>query len=249
MQAEYVKAYLLGLLDEEVSAAVEERFFSDRAFYLSVEAEEKRLIADYIAGHLPENERQAFEAQCENLPALTRQVQNARAAFNARASTASYRRIPVLLLAAAVVLAVAASFLMNRRDSARIAASQPSQPRPPAVSAETLNLPPGTYMDGDSSLPHLTATSANVQMRIDLPGQTTPVIGRIRIWLLSADGTWTVHRTGVREIASEATLRGHQILFELPGSELPPGEYRAEILSNPPSQAGYRRFRIDRPKN
>jgi hypothetical protein len=249
MQAESVKAYLLGLLDEESSAAVEERFFCDRTFFLRLAAEEKRLIADYIAGHLPENERRAFETRCKNLPALSHQVDIARAEFSARAGAESYRRLVVPLLAATVLLAVASILWMKRGDSTRIADSNPPQPRPPAVSVETLTLAPGTYMDGDSSLPHLPYSSGIIQIRIDLPGQIKPVTGQIRVWFLSADGNWKTHWTSNHQSVSEATAHGQQIVLELAGSQLPPGEYRAEILSDPPSQVGFRRFRIDRPRN
>ncbi|MFN7933931.1 MAG: hypothetical protein U0R19_11415 [Bryobacteraceae bacterium] len=250
MQAGSVRAFVLGLLDNDAAAAVEGRCFSDRAYFLSVQSEERRLIADYVAGRLPADEERAFKAQTRKLPALREEVEAARAEYEASTHSGKHRLGVVLALATTALLVVTGSLWMTRQDHAEMTILRiPIPPRLPALEAKVLDLPAGTYMDGGSGIPHMPRTTGTIRMRISLPGQTSAVTGRIRIDLLSADGAWKAHWTGDHQVRSEPTPYGQVLFFEVAGSLLAPGEYRTQIVSDPPLPAEFRRFRIDRHRN
>src|ERR1035441_2528989 len=78
MYSEPVRAYLLGILDESKSAAVEQKYFTDRAFFLFTRAEETRLIEDYLAARLSPPETRQFEERYLSVPELRAMVEEIR---------------------------------------------------------------------------------------------------------------------------------------------------------------------------
>src|SRR5882757_5684418 len=78
MYSEPVKAYLLGILDEGKAAEVEQKYFTDRAFFLFAQQEEQRLIEDYLADRLPPAEVRQFELRYLSVPELRDKVEQLR---------------------------------------------------------------------------------------------------------------------------------------------------------------------------
>jgi hypothetical protein len=70
---------LLGQLADDEAAALEEKYFIDRAFFLRVQAVEQGLIEDYLENRLPRSERAQFESRYLTVPALRQRLEEVRA--------------------------------------------------------------------------------------------------------------------------------------------------------------------------
>jgi hypothetical protein len=77
--SEPVRSYLLGQLADHEASALEEKYFTDRSFFLRVRVVEQELIEDYLENRLPRSERQQFEDRYLKVPALQRRLEEVRA--------------------------------------------------------------------------------------------------------------------------------------------------------------------------
>jgi hypothetical protein len=68
-------AYLLGRLKDAERMAVEERLFSDEAFFDSLEIAEDRLIQAYVRGELTSDEREGFKRHFDQSPQRRERVE------------------------------------------------------------------------------------------------------------------------------------------------------------------------------
>ena len=78
MSPEAVRSYLLGTLEEGEAASVEEKYFTDRNFFLFVQGVETALIEDYLSGRLAPSVKGHFEARYLSIPDLRQRVEEVR---------------------------------------------------------------------------------------------------------------------------------------------------------------------------
>jgi hypothetical protein len=74
-----LRQYLLGLLTPEGRTALEERLFTDEAFYEELLIAEDELIDLYLAGRIPDAEREPFESNFLAAPERRKKLRFARA--------------------------------------------------------------------------------------------------------------------------------------------------------------------------
>lgn len=74
-----IRDYLLGVLQAERRAEIEQRILSDDGFHQEVEIAEEELVDDYVSGELSAADRLSFEANFLASPLRRRKLQFARA--------------------------------------------------------------------------------------------------------------------------------------------------------------------------
>src|SRR6266566_694368 len=75
---EPVRAYLLGKLDDQTASVLEQRYFTDRSFFLRVREIETALIQDYVAGRLASTDKHLFENRYLTVPEMRRRLEEVR---------------------------------------------------------------------------------------------------------------------------------------------------------------------------
>jgi hypothetical protein len=234
ISSEAVRQYLLGILDEQEVARVEERYFTDRKFFLWVKAEEERLIADYLAGRLESDHRQAFEKQCLTLPALAQRLEQARSRQKVLAVLPNTRSVGWtrgLKIAAVILLAIGVATTYGTYSNALQV-----EPLPAVVRSHTLltslSLDPG-LSKGDSTPgqpPPLHGSSqaqGYVQLVLRLPGQRTPALYRASI--VSPGGKLNTIWSSPAPQWSTAQPGTQALVLDLDSSILPNGDYLVEV--------------------
>ena len=61
IQADAVKSYLLGTLPDDQASAIEERYFTDPAFFNEIRSMEIDLICEFLDEELTEEEQEQFK--------------------------------------------------------------------------------------------------------------------------------------------------------------------------------------------
>jgi len=74
-----LRRYLLGMLDDEGQARVEERFLADRDFREQILVAEEEFIDDYLSGELSEQERESFDEYFLQTPQQRQKLRIAKA--------------------------------------------------------------------------------------------------------------------------------------------------------------------------
>ena len=69
---------MLGKLSDDEAASLEEEYFTNRDYFLKIQAEEKTLIADYLDGKLQSADKHYFESRYLQVPLLQRKVEEVR---------------------------------------------------------------------------------------------------------------------------------------------------------------------------
>jgi hypothetical protein len=248
-----LRRYLLRTLAEAERVELEAEALRDDAAFERLQAVEDDLFHDYARGGLPDGERRDFERTLLLTPGGARRLEEARAFLGRLGVRAEPRRAarwvsPVWLAAAAVVLAVAAAWLLRGTPAPPRQAQQPSpalpvpspplSPAPPAAPASptvpsrvvSLALSPG-LVRGSGSMPrlHITDRVASITLVLSLPPR---VSGRtFDAALRSAEGTVVWREAGRRPDRGGATLT-----LDLPATELPEGDY--ELVLERPASGG-----------
>lgn len=82
IQADAVKSYLLGTLPDDRASVIEERYFTDAAFFNEIRRIEIDLICEFLDEELTEDEREQFNRRYMQIPAskgwLTKFVRGVR---------------------------------------------------------------------------------------------------------------------------------------------------------------------------
>jgi hypothetical protein len=124
MSSEPVRSYLLGTLEESCAAEIEQRYFTDRAFFHFVQAVETGLIEDYLAGRLLPSVKSRFEERYLTVPDLRRRVEEVRGTrVRARTAVAPVRPIRLVLIAAILLICVGGAALWLARSRMRVESS------------------------------------------------------------------------------------------------------------------------------
>ena len=152
-----MRDYLLGTLDECDAALLEEKCFTDSAFFQWVRQVEDELIADYLQGRLAEDAKERFERRYLVVPELKHRLEAVR--NRKPVGAGSSFRVHWRFVLAAVVLACCAvsPWLLL-----------PTRPSHPAEMARTLAASPAIAL-GDVNLTPGLAKGAASQVEFTLP--------------------------------------------------------------------------------
>lgn len=231
MNTEAVRSYLLGTVDEPGAASIEERYFTDRGFFLFVKTVETALIEDYLAGRLPDSLRSRFEQRYLRVPELRsrlEEIRNRRSVAPAQAFSAHQARF--LMAAAILLFCVGGAVLWFYFDHSRlIPLSTPKGPRPVLA---TITLSPG-LMKGEVSTAGrlvLKPGSGDVQILLELPGQAQSAQCLADISIAPPNGGWNRIWSTPRPVWSTHSPGGQQVAILVDSSLLVRGDYLVEVI-------------------
>jgi hypothetical protein len=246
-----VRDYLLGQLTKQDAAAIEERYFLDRAFLASVEAVEKRLIRDYLDNRLSAADRETFESQYTTLPALRKKLAAARVeraergTGQAPAGLAGIWRLAVVCL----VLLAAIGAWMYMRDR-RTPVPLEARNSPPAGRAIDLEMSPGLLKDARGAVRELTLPldAPAVRFTLELIGECPAGGCDASLSVVGDDGRWQRVWASSARLASVRRDRNSSVVVEVPSSIFQRGDYvmqltksESEVLASYPLSVADRR--------
>lgn len=225
IQADVVKSYLLGTLPDDQASAVEERYFTDPAFFNEMRSMEIDLICQFLDQELTEKEQEQFEHRCLQVPKLKKLVDEVR---ERRGAIPQPRLMPRIVSVAAALICIAViGFVVLRKGLAppaqKASVETPSQ-------GISLFLEPRVTMGADSEAKKLVLTSQlqPVSVVAELPGQTVSADYVARVFRIGNDGGRNnVFTSG--QIRSMARTGGQQVTVKLLSADLPAGDYLMEL--------------------
>lgn len=226
-----VRSYLLGQLDDDQAAVLEDRYFSDPAVFRWVRDVEAAMIAEYLKGELSASERERFEQRYLEVPELKKRLEEVRR--NAPVTQ------PVLLhmrwqfvLTAVVLVCCGLSWLVWRGAGDRRAPIAQGQPPNPPVVALAVHLVPGLVKGAKARQVEFTPPpGGRVRLSLELPGRNSPLACRVAIALVAPDGGRGIAWTS-QPVLSSAVGTGQEVVVELAASLLPPGDYVGEVVTS-----------------
>jgi hypothetical protein len=229
---ESMRSYLLGKLSDDEAAALEEEYFTNRDYFLKVQAEEKTLIADYLDGKLPSADKHYFESRYLQVPLLQRKVEEVRRQRSApRPATQLSARISWrVALAFASILLLGFGLSVYRsywsKPPELVARNQPPQ----APSALTIRIRPGSVKGPSSTTAQFEPPSGGsaVNLILELPGQASPIRYRVRISMVDSNGRLAPVWDSPEALVSSKSGKDQVLTLQMGGSLLRPGDYVAE---------------------
>jgi anti-sigma factor RsiW len=226
IQADVVKSYLLGTLPDEEASAVEERYFTDPAFFNEIRSMEIDLICEFLDEELTEEEREHFKRRYLHIPRLKKLVDDVRG----RREENIPRPRPIALIASVAATLVCISvigFVAIRKGLSppvqKASVGAPSQ-------GVTLFLEPGVTMGASSETKKLVLRSQAqpVSLVAELPGQTVSADYVARVFSIERNGGRNnIFNSG--QIRSVPRTGGQQVTVKLSSTDLPAGDYIMEL--------------------
>jgi hypothetical protein len=247
MSSEPVRSYLLGTLEESCAAEIEQRYFTDRAFFHFVQAVETGLIEDYLAGRLLPSVKSRFEERYLTVPDLRRRVEEVRGTrVRARTAVAPVRPIRLVLIAAILLICVGGAALLLARSRMRVESLPVSAGAPPVLA--TLSLSPGVLKGAGAETPRLSPApgDGSVRLLLDLPGQTSPLLCSVQVSLAAAGGAWRKVWSSPQPTLSTPSPGGQHLAVILDTSLLSRGDYLVEVLGSDGQVLETYSFRVPR---
>lgn len=226
IQADAVKSYLLGTLPDDQASVVEERYFTDPAFFNEIRSMEIDLICEFLDKELTEEEQEQFKRRYLEIPRLKKLVDEVREQREENIP----RPRPIALIAsvaAALVCILVIGFVVLRKG-----------PSPPVqkgsvetpLQGVTLFLEPGVTMGAGSETRKLVLPSQvqPVSLIAELPGLTVSTDYVARVFRIGPDGGRSnVITSG--QIRSLQRTGGQEVTVKLSSADLPPGDYVMEL--------------------
>jgi hypothetical protein len=225
-----MRSYLLGTLEPECAGLIEERYFTDRNFFLFMQAAETALIQDYLAGQLAPLPRRLFEERYLKVPDLRRRVEEVRLGSAAKVeSDASNFNAQMLLAAAIVVFCICGLTLWMFRGRLALEPLPTTGVARPILA--TVALTPGITKAGSTETAQLVRTSAPGSFRflLDIPGDPIPNFVFVRLSIFSPDGSARQIWSSGKPYWPERSPQGKQIMVLLESSLLTPGDFLIEV--------------------
>jgi hypothetical protein len=221
-----VKSYLLGTLPDDQASAVEERYFTDPAFFNEIRRMEIDLICKFLDQALTEEEQEQFNRHFLQIPRLKKLVDEVR---ERREENIHPPRSMALIasVAAALVCISVIGFVVLQKRLAKPVQEASVETRLQGVS---LFLEPGVTMGTGSEIRRL-VTPSQVQpiaLIAELPGQSVSTNYVARVFLIGPDGGQSnVFTSG--QIRCVPRTGGQQVTVKLSSADLPPGDYVMEL--------------------
>ena len=225
IQADVVKSYLLGALPDDQASAVEERYFTDPAFFNEIRSMEIDLICQFLDEELTEEEQNQFERRYLQVPKLKKLVDEVR---ERRVASRQRRLIPWIFSVAAALVCIAVIGFVVLRKGLTLPVQKASVETPPQ--GISLFLEPGVTMGAGSETKKLALPSRvqPVSLLAELPGQTVSADYVARVFSVGRDGgRIKVFSSG--QIRSVARTGGQQVTVKLSSADLPSGDYLMEL--------------------
>jgi len=244
--------YLLGVLSPGENDQVEERYFSDDAFFDVVQAREDELIRDYVCGVLPEPQRTQFTKKYLTNPHLREKVVVVEALRSTASRPVGVRlpveplsarlarwlrfRSPVLRLAGAFALVMlAVGIWYGARTSVLPQRHGPSQVgrqgglAPPVSTMASFVLAPGTSRGGPDQNHRLTVPAGvrTVRLELQLLAPADYRTYRVELLVLGPSGMQSV--TTFKDLAAETRMDGRVVSLDLDASVLDNADYVAHL--------------------
>jgi hypothetical protein len=225
IQADVVKSYLLGTLPDDQASAVEERYFTNPAFFSEIRRMEIGLISQFLDEELTEEEQEQFERRYFRVPKLKKLVDEVR---ERRGAIVQPRLTPWLVSVAAALVCIAIiGFVVLRKGLAPPVQREAVETPPHGIS---LFLEPGVTMGAGSETKKLFLPSQvqPVSLVAELPGQTVSADYVARVFSIGRNGGRNnVFTSG--HIRSVARSGGQQVTVELSSADLQPGDYIMDL--------------------
>lgn len=211
---ESVRLYLLGTLSDPEASALEDRYFTDRAFLRVVEEIELGLIEEYLDNRLSLADRQRFESRYLQVEALRKKVDDCRLRRSIPSANrfGFFRSRYVHALATACLMIAAAGLWLTTRQR--------------NIETVALLLTPGVYKSDGSPTPIWHLGAGDAELLLDFPGPA-PSLPRARVSLIELDGT----RKPLWESAPLQPSDGSRFSLTIPARLLVPGDYVVELLA------------------
>jgi anti-sigma factor RsiW len=225
IQADAVKSYLLGTLPDDQASVIEERYFTDPAFFNEIRSMEIDLICEFLDKELTEEEQEQFEHRYLQVPKLKKLVDEVR---ERRGAVPPLRSMTwIASVAAAVVCISVIGFVVLRKGLVPPVQKASVETRLQGV---TLFLEPGVTMGAASETRKLVLRSQvqPVSLIAELPGQIVSADYVARVFSIGRDGGRNiVFSSG--QIRSVPRTGGQQVTVKLSSTDLPPGDYIMEL--------------------
>lgn len=226
---EAVKAYLLGTLPEANANEMEEKYFSDRTFFLRLQQREEALIREYLDGRLPRGERSRFENRYLRIPELQRKFEEVRRSHQLREELAGSLfgwRLGAFAGAIAVVLVMVWIYTGKlRQDPVEIAQQKPVETSAP----QEYRLSPGIERSSSQSNRIVIVSGRPARLVLELPGVPAPVDCTVRILQINAEAPPTLIWSTSSPVASVPAPGGQQVEVTIDAGVLVRNDYIAEI--------------------
>ncbi|MGA2601275.1 MAG: hypothetical protein ABSH09_30290 [Bryobacteraceae bacterium] len=225
-----MKEYLLGVLNENDAARIEEEYFADPAFFESVCSAEEELIIEYLKGELSLPERERFEARYFQNPELKKRF-DAVQIRNPGRSRKSFHLWKLAAGAAFLVFCGVAFWVwVPGRHSGPQTVAKAGPPATP-IAILTVHLTPGLLKSiGSRQMEFTPPPGGSVQLLFELPGRRSPLDCEIVISKIDSDDRQeTVWSSG--GLKTETAGTGQQARAGIDSARLGPGDYMARVLS------------------
>jgi hypothetical protein len=220
------------MLGEKSTVSLEERYFTDRRFFLFVQAVETALIQDYLAGRLAPSVKSRFEARYLSVPELRLRLEEVRGTQTR--PHVPRRKIPDarLLMAAVILVCVGGAALWIYHNHTRFDSLPTSTPARPVLA--TLSLSPG-LLKGDGVEPARLAPvsrKGDVAFILELPGQDLETLCSAKLSRALPDGLWVSVWSTPQPVWSRTSQREQQLTLRVDTSVLTRGDYLLEVVGN-----------------
>jgi anti-sigma factor RsiW len=226
IQADAVKSYLLGTLPDDQASAIEERYFTDPAFFNEIRSMEIDLICEFLDKELTKEEQEQFSRRYLQVPRLKKLVDEVRERREQNIPRSQSMVLRVSIAAALVCIAVI-GFVILRKGLAPPVQKASVQTRLPGI---TLFLEPGVTMGAGVETRKLVLPpqAHPIALIAELPGQTASADYVARVFSIGPDGNrQNVFSSG--HIRSVSRSGGQQVTVALSSTDLPPGDYIMEL--------------------
>jgi hypothetical protein len=228
-----VRSYLLGTLEETSAVSLEERYFTDRAFFLFVQSVETALIEDYLADRLAPAVRSRFERRYLSVPDLNQRLEEVRQSQLLEQATIRHSPVArVLLVAAIVLVCVGGTSIWLYRERMRID-PLPSVMRARPVLA-TLSLSPGLQKGEAGAMAQIGAMSRQGSLRLvlELPGLRAPIPCSVEFSAATPGAGWKRVWSTPEPVWAIPFGDQHQLVILPDASLFPRGDYLVEVVDS-----------------
>jgi hypothetical protein len=226
IQADAVKSYLLGTLPDDQASVIEERYFTNTAFFNEIRIMEIDLICEFLDEELTEEEREQFKRRYLQIPRLKKLVDEVRGRREENIPRPRPRALIASVIATLVCISVIGLVVLRKGLAPPVQKASVEAP----LQGVTLFLEPGVTMGAGSETKKLVLPSEAqpASLIAELPGQTVSTDYVARIFRIGPDGGRNnVFSSG--QIRSVPRTGGQQVAVKLSSTDLPPGDYVMEL--------------------